>query len=150
MIDIGTRRKVKTVSVTVSIELDADKDTARRMVEQAGFTVTRVATKRVTSKADSGATSARFGRANVYTDMPPGLTGMEEKAYIRGYAKGCMRYTRKHGAPAIQGLPVDKDELRRMTIAHGWDQQPTAHRAGMAELRRWREKYPTPVVAVAS
>ena len=137
---------------TVTITLDApDRDTARRLVEGAGFTVSKVTAPRTKITTPTTGT-VPVGRASALTDMPHGLDDLAAKAYVKGYAKGCMTYTRKHGAPSItgsRGVVVDRVELRRITRAHEWDRHPTAHRAGMRELGRWLERHPADVSAVA-
>jgi hypothetical protein len=134
--------------LTVTIAYDGtDREAARRAVESAGFTVTRIAAQRA-----PGATVARIGRASALVDMPHGLDKAAQAAYVRGYATGCHRYTRKHGAPSLNDVVVTVDEegrihahatdaqraeLARLTRAHEWDRHPTAHRAGMKELNAY-------------
>lgn len=87
------------------------------------------------------------GRADALTDMPAGLDRDAQRAYVRGYAKGCMCFTRKHGAPSVIGIEVrhglafptaeQRMELHRLTITHAWDRHPTAHRAALRELNAY-------------
>lgn len=83
-------------------------------------------------------TITRLDRPSALTDMPAGLTEGERNAYIRGYAKGAQRYTRKYGSPAVTGHPVNRLELRRLTREHETDRHPHAHRAALRELKTYR------------
>ena len=92
-------------------------------------------------------------RASAFTEMPDGLDRDERRAYIRGYARGCMTYAKKFAAPtATLELPEDgdpeqeaklraefRDMLRDDTVAYEWQRQPSAHKAGLSELRKWRK-----------
>lgn len=142
---------MSTFTVTVTIDAP-DRETARNLVETAGFTVTKVTAPRVKTTTPTPGT-VPVGRASALTDMPAGLDDLAAKAYVKGYAKGCMTYTRKHGAPSItgsRGVVVDRVELRRITRAHEWDRHPTAHKAGMRELNAHQaRRTPADVSAVA-
>lgn len=70
-----------------------------------------------------------FTRASSRTDRPEGLTEDEAKAYIKGYAAGCLSYHRKHGNPS----PT-------YAVANEWERHPTAHRKGLAELAAYQRR----------
>lgn len=83
---------------------------------------------------------------NIWTDMPAGLTDREFAAYQRGYSRGQGTYIRKHGGAGVSGDDVQtitREELKRRSLDLEVAMQPTAHRAGMAELRKWLKKYAT-------
>lgn len=139
-----------TVHVTVEIRSTDNKEHAQRICEAAGLTVVRAMVKR-----DDKSLSPvnELVRASALLDIPEGLDKEESQAYIRGYAKGCLAYVKKHGAPSVVGTPVlDEEgfvvryilseaqhvELRKSTKQYEWDRHPSCHRAGMAELRRYR------------
>ncbi|HET6917239.1 MAG TPA: hypothetical protein VFH56_14190 [Acidimicrobiales bacterium] len=123
--------------VQVTVEIDTtSKNMARAAVEDAGFTVVRV----TAPKGKTAAVSSRspFQRASSLMDMPTDLDRFEVRAYVKGYAKGCLTYVRKYGAPSITGQPVDRSELHRKTVEHEWDRHETAHKAGMRELAKYQ------------
>lgn len=91
-------------------------------------------------------------RPSEITDMPAGLTTEERGAYVRGYSRGCATFTKKNGAPGISGaVPapapgtpervVFRAKLAELTTAHLLERQDTAHRAGMAALRKYRKTH---------
>lgn len=85
-----------------------------------------------------------------HTDQPDGLTLEESRAYVRGYARGCMAYVKKNGAASVSlegpapaaGTPERRAlgiQLAELTRAHEEERHPSAHRAGMAALRKYRK-----------
>lgn len=129
-----------TIQATISVDAASPAE-ARRIVEAAGFKVVRV----TAPKAPPVTARTEGVRADAVIDRPAGLNHLERQAYVRGYAKGCMAWVKKHGSPAIRRKPgeaVDVAALRDRTIDHEWDRHPSAHKAGMAELKRWQDKYP--------
>lgn len=83
----------------------------------------------------------------VWTDMPSILVGRERDIYIRGYSRGCLAYTRKHGGPGASGdaaATMTHEVLQSRRLAFEAARQSYAHRAGMAELRRWAKLNSTP------
>lgn len=126
-------------TIRATLQCDETKETVRALLEQAGFTVTRIATPRPTGTVVTPRNP--FTRVTPLTDMPKGLTPDEHRAYIRGYAKGAMVYVRKYGTPGLSGRRATKAILRQRAIEHEWDRHPSCHRAAMNELQIWREKY---------
>lgn len=122
---------------TLTIEVEAESPAlARTLGEQAGFTVKRVA--RPTVKAGSTTLPNRFMRANAVIDRPANLTPLERKAYLRGYAAGCLTYVKKRGIPRGDTYA----ELVQNTKEAEWDRHSAAHKKGMAELAAWRLRNP--------
>lgn len=126
-------------TIQATLQIDVPKETARALLEQAGFTVTRIATPRATAPAVTPRNP--FTRVSPLTDMPDGLSPDERTVYIRGYARGCMAYARKHGTPGVSGRGATRAILRQRAIEHEWDRHPSCHRAAMKALHDWREKY---------
>lgn len=146
-----------TTVVTVEIPTD-NRIHARQMLENFGFTVTRVALKRATSTVSSADPNLR---ASAVLDMPEGLDAQERDAYVRGYGKGAAAYTKKHGTPSGCGIPEPKPTplpirveptreevdtwlklewaaIKQNTRQTEWDRHPGCHKAGMAALRKWQ------------
>lgn len=123
-----------TIHVTVAVEGTAAS--ARARLERAGFTVIRAATKQA-----GGTITPRDPnlRASAVIDRPRGLDKHERRAYVRGYAEGCMRYVKTHGCPTL-GEDRDREALHRAVLDYEWDRHPVAHKAGMAELRKHRAR----------
>lgn len=82
-------------------------------------------------------------------EMPAGLTPIEASVYTRGFSRGCLTYGRKHGTPAVTlegpapaaGTAARRElgaRLSELTAAHEKERHPTAHRAGMAALKKYR------------
>lgn len=138
------------MSIQATITVDAaDQAAARRAIEAAGFKVVRF----TTPKTPPATTRTEGMRASALTDLPEGLDHVEYQAYVRGYAKGCTAWVKKHGSPAVQnkpGVAVDVAALRARTIEHEWDRHPSAHKAGLSELKRWQDKYPRETTAEAA
>ena len=84
---------------------------------------------------------------NSRTDRPVGLTRDEERAYVQGYARGCLAYVRKHGGAAMTvraGEKASPGALAALARDHEAERHPTAHRAALASLRAWLRKYGSP------
>ena len=121
------------IEVTVRVPV-LDKATAEAQLRDAGFDVVRSAKPRakgtpVTSEPN------RFQRATALLDMPPGLTGWERAAYVRGYALGITSYHRRN---KVGSLGTDWGQVRRNSRTLEWDRHPDAHKAGVKELERAR------------
>jgi hypothetical protein len=115
------------------VEVDAPTTTqARSLLTAHGFAVTRVTQPRTTPSSTTSPTP--FVRASAVLDMPPALDKYERRAYVRGYAAGCMTFVKKHGIPRGENLV-------KATKAAEWERHPAAHRKGLAELAAYRERW---------
>lgn len=90
-------------------------------------------------------------RLDQYRDMPAGLEERDALAYRIGYGKGCVAYTRKHGAPAAvhdDGPAPAAGTAARVMLGRQLaaemrtfelQRHPSAHRAGMSALNKSRK-----------
>lgn len=95
-------------------------------------------------------TAEPLTRPNHYRDMPAGLEPRDALAYRVGYGRGCLTYTRKHGAPVAvhdgpapaAGTAARKMLGRELTAGmrvFELERHPAAHRAGMSALTKARK-----------
>lgn len=101
-------------------------------------------------------------RASAVLDIPDGLSKLERRAYVAGYAASCMRYARTHGIPSnltvqfgeygpprrwkqpkqkldpARRLSDTEGTLHERTVDYEWARHPAAHRAGLAALDKYR------------
>lgn len=115
--------------LTVQVEAESPQ-AARLLAAQAGFTVKRVARPKVVATITA---AHPFIRASAVLDMPSDLSRDERKAYVKGYAAGCMTFVKKHGIPR-------GDDLVAATKEAEWERHPVAHRKGLLELAAWRTR----------
>lgn len=79
-------------------------------------------------------------RASAVLDMPLVRDKHERRAYVRGYAQGCLTFVKKTGIPE----PDDLRSLSQVTREAEWARHPAAHKKGLAALKKYVAKYPTP------
>lgn len=132
------------MTVTATVEFDGlDKEAARRCLVAAGFTVTRVAVKGVPAGNVTPMTPGQ--RASAVTDLPEGLDEHERRAYVRGYAKGAVTFSKSNPPPSgnefdgWESVPV----LTWATQDGGWTPQPATSRTARrqvseAEATAWK------------
>lgn len=129
-------------TVTIQVEADSPSEVKARFAGM-GLTPTRVTAKRepgVITQLDPK------HRPDALTDMPAGLTVEERKAYVRGYARGAMAYTKKHGGPRGDTW----EAVHASTLAYMQARHAACHTAGMKMLNIWRERWSEYRQAVAA
>lgn len=129
-------------TVTIEVEAHSPSEVKARFASM-GLTPTRVAAKRapgVIAQLDPN------HRPDALTDMPADLTIEERKAYVRGYARGAITYTKKHGGPRGDTW----EDVHASTLAYMQARHATCHSAGMKMLGTWRERWAEYRQAVAA
>lgn len=130
---------MKVHPVTVLIEAES-LEGARLLASAAGFTV-KVTRPRIAV----GITEPHpFVRPSATLDMPAGLTPDERKAYVKGYAAGCLTYVKKNGVPRADGDARTSKTVHAALVAATrqaeWDRHPAAHRKALSELAAHRDR----------